>query len=70
MPTYKYNPLPKWRLTTFNKETNTLMEKEFRSYGEIREDDVWNKIVRNKDFLHNHYKRLIPDKKIMVRKLR
>ena len=43
MPSYKYDPSPKWRLTYFNKDTNKLMEKEFRSYGEIREDDVWNK---------------------------
>lgn len=67
---YKYNPLPKWRLTAFNKETNTLMEKEFRNYKEISLDNDWNKIVRNKDFLHNHLKRLKPNKGIIVKKLR
>lgn len=67
---YKYNPDPKWRLTYYNKETDTLMEKEFRTYTEISNDDVWNKIVKNKDFLHNHHKRLKPNKKIIVKKLR
>jgi len=70
MPSYKYNPLPKWRVTYFNKNTNKIMEKEFRNYKDIENDNEWNTIIKNKDFLHNHYKRLIPDKHISVRKLR
>lgn len=70
---YKYNPDPKWRLTYFNKETDRIMTKDFRTYTEISLDNEWNKIIRNKDHFHNIFKRLknkFKNKNIIIKKLR
>lgn len=70
---YKYNPDPKWRLTYYNKETDRIMTKDFRTYTEISLDNEWNKIIRNKDHFHNIFKRLknkFKNKNIIIKKLR
>jgi len=73
MPTYKYNPDPKWRISYFNKEQDKLQIKEFRSYTQISNDTEWSKIIRNKDHFHNVFKRnsnKFKNKNLVIVKLR
>tara|TARA_B100001094_G_C18155435_1_gene786146 strand:- start:974 stop:1195 length:222 start_codon:yes stop_codon:yes gene_type:complete len=73
MVSYKYNPNPKWNISLYNPDTKTTLSKDFRSYTEVSNDDVWNKVIRNKDHFHNIFKRLKKqsiNKHITILKLR
>ena len=62
----------KWRITYYNKDTDTLMEKEFKNYQGIKNDEFYSTIIRNKDHFHNIFKRLknkFKNKNIIIKKL-